>query len=287
MNRFSLGLTALLVLSPLSGQLAAQSAAPGPSSTVATLHGLLPGPATLDDGALSATATELPDAPVPAIANPTLSGDRQAANKDPGGEPVVQAEQETQTAPPPSQNPAPPQAPSANAPPSLSDLGLAPSQVQGNAQQQALLDKRTHMLKVHQRLGLLTLIPLAATVVSSGGAKNDHGKGSGNTAGMDVHAAIGGVAVGMYVATAYYAIEAPRIPGTESLGAIRLHKALAWVHGPGMVLTPILGVLAFNQENNGEKVHGIASAHAPVAWATIAAYGAAIVSVSWPIKLHL
>ncbi len=52
-------------------------------------------------------------------------------------------------------------------------------------------------------------------------------------------------------------------------------------------MTPILGVMAFNQENNGERVHGIASAHAPVAWATVLAYGAAIVSVSWPIKLHL
>ena len=50
-----------------------------------------------------------------------------------------------------------------------------------------------------------------------------------------------------------------------------------------MILTPILGILAYNQENKGQKVHGIASAHAPVAYVTALAYGASIVAVSWPI----
>ena len=61
--------------------------------------------------------------------------------------------------------------------------------------------------------------------------------------------------------SAYYAIRAPKIPGTQTRGPIRLHKALAWIHGPGMILTPILGAIAFDQKSNGEKVHGIASAH--------------------------
>jgi hypothetical protein len=80
--------------------------------------------------------------------------------------------------------------------------------------------------------------------------------------------------------TAYYAIRAPRISGTETRGPIRLHKALAWIHGPGMILTPILGALAYNQKNNGEKVHGIAQAHGPVAIVTGAAFGLAVASVS-------
>ena len=64
-----------------------------------------------------------------------------------------------------------------------------------------------------------------------------------------------------------------------------MHEALALVHGPGMVLTPILGIMAFRQESNGEKVHGIASAHGTVAAITTLAYGASIVAVSWPIHL--
>src|SRR3984885_4897443 len=149
-------------------------------------------------------------------------------------------------------NPAPtqqenlPNAPSSSATaPSLSDLGLSPEQTQGNAREQALLDKRTHMLKIHQRMGLITTIPLIATV-----------------------------------AIAFNAIRAPRVPGTETRGPIRFHKAMAWIHGPGMILTPILGILAFDQKNNGEKVHGIASAHNPVAIVTAGAFGAALLSVS-------
>jgi hypothetical protein len=55
---------------------------------------------------------------------------------------------------------------------------------------------------------------------------------------------------------------------------------MAWIHGPGMILTPILGALAYNQKNNGEKVHGIASAQGPVAIVTAGAFGAALLSVS-------
>src|SRR5579863_3747518 len=160
--------------------------------------------------------------------------------------------------------------------PSLSDLGLSPEQTQGNAREQALLDKRTHMLKIHQRMGLITTIPLIATVILGPGAG---GKSEG-TATRDLHVALGAVTGDLYGITAYYAIRAPRIKGTEKRGPIRFHEAMAWIHGPGMILTPILGAMAFSQKNNGEKVHGIASAHGPVAIVTAGAFGAALLSVS-------
>ena len=47
-----------------------------------------------------------------------------------------------------------------------------------------------------------------------------------------------------------------------------------------MILTPILGAIAFQQKSRGEKIHGIAQAHGPVAIITGAAYGAALLSVS-------
>jgi hypothetical protein len=170
-----------------------------------------------------------------------------------------------------------PNAPSSStAAPSLSDLGLSPEQTQGNAKEQALLDKRTHMLKIHQRLGLITTIPLIVTVATS---INAGGK-STSTASRDLHTALGGLTGDLYFLTAYYAIRAPRVPGTETRGPIRFHKAMAWIHGPGMTLTPILGIMAFNQKNNGEKVHGIASAHGPVAIVTTGAFVAALLSVS-------
>jgi hypothetical protein len=170
-----------------------------------------------------------------------------------------------------------PNAPSPNkTEPSLEDLGFSKTETQSNAAQQALLDKRTRMLKIHQRVGLITTIPLIASVVTSLNAK---GK-STSTASRDLHVALGALTGDLYGITAYYAIRAPRIAGTETRGPIRLHKALAWIHGPGMILTPILGAIAFDQKSKGEKVHGIAAAHGPVAIITAGAFGAALLSVS-------
>ncbi|MGO9433949.1 MAG: carboxypeptidase-like regulatory domain-containing protein [Terracidiphilus sp.] len=184
---------------------------------------------------------------------------------------------------PVNRNPAPteqenlPNAPSSSTTaPSLSDLGLSPEQTRGNSLEQALLDKRTHMLKIHQRMGLITTIPLVATVILGPGAG---GKSEG-TAARDLHVALGSLTGDLYGITAYYAIRAPRIPGTKKRGPIKFHEAMAWIHGPGMIATPILGIMAFDQKNNGEKVHGAASAHGPVAIVTAGAFGAALLSVS-------
>ena len=170
-----------------------------------------------------------------------------------------------------------PSAPSPNpTEPSLQDLGFSASEAQADAKRQALLDKRTHMLKIHQRMGLITTVPLIASVVTS---LNAGGK-SESSATRDLHAALGSLSGGLYGITAYYAIRAPKISGTKTKGPIRVHKMLAWIHGPGMIATPILGAIAFQQKNSGEKVHGVASAHGPVAIVTAGAFGAALLAVS-------
>ena len=130
------------------------------------------------------------------------------------------------------------------------------------------------MLQTHQRLGLITAVPLTVTLFLGGDAG-----GKGNT-GREVHGALGLATVGLYAATAYYAIMAPKIPGTEDKGPIKVHKALAWIHGPGMILTPVLGMMAYEQKNSGQKVHGLAAAHGGVATITFLSYMAAICSVS-------
>jgi hypothetical protein len=132
------------------------------------------------------------------------------------------------------------------------------------------------MLKVHQRLGLIAAAPMVATLILGPGA----GGKSTSSADRFGHLALGSLTGDLYFMSAYYAIRAPRIPGTESHGQIRLHKALAWIHGPGMILTPVLGAIAFDQKSRGEKIHGIASAHGAVAGVTAVAYGLAILSVS-------
>ena len=165
---------------------------------------------------------------------------------------------------------------SGNNPPSLQDLGFSPAEIKGNPREQALLEKRTHLLKVHQRLGLITTLPMIASVATS---INAGGRNTSNT-DRTVHMVLGSATADLYFTTAYFAIRAPRVPGTRSRGPIRFHKAMAWIHGPGMILTPVLGALAYSQKNNGERVHGIAKAHGPVAIVTAGAFGAALLSVS-------
>ncbi len=178
---------------------------------------------------------------------------------------------------------APAQAPGRQSPaggqqPTLQGLGFPTSAIRGNAREQALLNKRSHMLQIHQKLGMLTMIPMALTLFTGPGAKGHHGL-PGSPGGRELHATLGAVTVGMYIATAYFAIRAPKVPGTKTRGLIRLHKALAWVHGPGMVLTPILGAIAYSQLSNGERIHGVARYHSLAAGTTFAAYCASMLSV--------
>jgi len=188
------------------------------------------------------------------------------------------------------------QLPSAPAPqsptpslPSLEDLGFSPQQTQANPQLQARLDKRTQMLKMHQKLGLITAAPMVADLITGPMAKAKGRNGEPITeptqANLDLHAALGSSTAALYGATAYFAIFAPKVPGVHKRGAIRMHEWLAFVHGPGMIATPILGAMAFKQEQDGEKVHGAASYHGTAATVTVLAYGASIVAVAWPIHL--
>jgi len=164
-----------------------------------------------------------------------------------------------------------------NAPLSLGDLGFSNSQSQGSAADQARLDKRSRMLKLHQRFGLIAAVPMAASVATSFGA----GGRSTSTSARWTHLALGSATGDLYFTSAYFAIFAPKIPGTQVKGPIRVHKVLAWIHGPGMILTPILGAIAFDQKSKGERVHGIASAHSAVAIVTAGAYAASILSLTF------
>jgi Carboxypeptidase regulatory-like domain len=160
---------------------------------------------------------------------------------------------------------------------SLGDLGFSPAQTQGSAAEQARLNRRSHMLQVHQRLGLITAVPLLATVITGAFA----GGRATHKTDRDVHLGLGVLTTGLYLTTASYAIFAPKIPGTKSRGPIRIHKLLAWIHGPGMILTPILGAMAYSQRSRGERVHGIARQHGLVGAITAAAYGAALLSLTF------
>ena len=127
----------------------------------------------------------------------------------------VPRKNQRQTTPPAQQNAQQDQ----SAQPSLQDLGISPAQIKGNAKEQALLDKRTHMLKVHQTLGLITTIPMVAALITGPQAKAKGRNGEiikePTQTNLDLHAALGSLTTGLYVTTAYYAMFAPRLPGVK------------------------------------------------------------------------
>ena len=87
---------------------------------------------------------------------------------------------------------------------SLQDLGISPTEAQGTTEAQARLNKRSHMLMIHQRLGLIAAVPLIATVVTSFGA------GGRSTSSGDrwAHLVLGAAAGDLYFTSAYFAIRA-------------------------------------------------------------------------------
>jgi hypothetical protein len=256
-GRVLIGGLCLAVISGASGRLAAQTS--GQQATAQQASG------QQGTEVAKADALELPNAPLPASA-PASALDR--------GEPLSSSSsfQTYAQNQPPSNGP------------SLGDLGLSTADTEGSAARQAMMDRRTHMLKIHQKLGLITVIPVVAACISAAGATPDRGN-YGDTTARDIHIALGATAVAMYAATASYAIRAPRVSHEPARGGVKWHKYLIYIHAPGMVLTPILGAMAYNQIASGQKVHGIASAHGAVAVATAASYGAAILAVSWPIHI--
>jgi len=258
-SRFSFRAATIAVLLATAPLLAAQSNPAVPAGPLADMTAALPDAPTPSDPLLAADAS------------PSL--DLSFSSSDPS----QQSTTLSQHPQPPDQNPKPP---------SLSDLGLTPDQTKPDPDAQARLDRRTHMLKVHQTLGLIDTIPILAACISGAGAVPDRNT-YGNTTSRDVHVGIAAVGIGLYGATAYYAIRAPKVSNAPARGGIKIHKYLVFIHAPGMILTPILGTRAFNQIASGEKVHGIASAHQAVALTTAIAYGASIVAVSWPIHIKL
>ncbi len=77
---------------------------------------------------------------------------------------------------------------------SLEGLGFSPEQTRGSAADQARLDKRSHMLKLHQRFGLFAAVSLGVTAATGGLAT---GK-STSSGGRDLHAALGVTSVALY-----------------------------------------------------------------------------------------
>lgn len=175
-----------------------------------------------------------------------------------------------------------------------------------------LLRRRERNLRTHRGFALAAWGGLAVTEVlgtilalnkptwfgdggcaSGSGIGGDFGCGTGLVA---LHETFAFISTGLYTTAGVIAATAPD-PDNASQGAdpasrtLRLHKTLAWVHGAGMVLMPILGVLAANPQIFGldpasdpsttqSFQRALRSVHTVVGYATFATF-----SVSAAIEL--
>ena len=147
---------------------------------------------------------------------------------------------------------------------SLDDLGFTPEETRSDPQFQKDLDKRSDTLKIHQTLGMVTAVPMVATYIL--GLSVEDGGGSSR----DLHAAFGIATGALYLTTASFAIFAPKPKGLKATGNSEIHRILAFVHFPLMIITPILGSQI--HEGAGDSEDSLKGIHFACASVLLASY---------------
>jgi hypothetical protein len=154
----------------------------------------------------------------------------------------------------------------------INDLGFDTQTTQADPNEALVLNKRSKQLHIHQIMGLVTLGLMTATLFTAPDtAPSD-----------DLHKTLGLTTAASYAATAYLSLTAPepKYESEKGLG-MKIHKALLFVHLPGMILTPIAGLMANRQAEKGEKLHGLAKYKKDLAYVTYGSFAAAAISVTF------
>ncbi len=155
----------------------------------------------------------------------------------------------------------------------LFDLGYNASQdPKLEFESQLNQEKRRFYLNQHQKWGLVTLGLMALALTSAG---------DGNP--PIEHVMLGTATAVTYGVSAYYAINAPNWADFNTnppTGGSALHRNLAWIHLPGMILTPILGYMAKKKRDKGEELNSPEKYHKDIAGLTAATLAISVLSVS-------
>ena len=156
---------------------------------------------------------------------------------------------------------------------SLQDLGFSAQDTTADPQFQKQLEIRSDMLHVHQILGLVTAVPMVTTYVLGLTTADNVEKGGTDT---QLHAALGLTTTGLYLTTASFAIFAPKPEGLKPSGSTQIHETLAWIHGPLMIITPLLGDMVDDRVQNHQPLGALGTIHAVAATALVTSYLASL-----------
>lgn len=169
---------------------------------------------------------------------------------------------------------------------------------ESDRQARYVLRRRASLLRTHRIFGIAAWSSMLVTEVlgtmlainrpTSFGdgvcASDPSAFGCGSNLLGTLHQASSFVTVGLYTTAGILAVAAPD-PDNASVGTdrasstLRLHKTLAWVHGAGMILMPILGIIGANV-TDADAGRVFRTVHAGVGYVTFAA-------LSWAMYLEL
>lgn len=106
----------------------------------------------------------------------------------------------------------------------------------------------------------------------------------GNTS--NTHKTLGILSGVSYLTAAGFALAAPASEGENEKANIKVHKALAFIHGPAFALTIAAGLQAHHQRENDEELTGLAKYHSTFAGITAGAMLlSGIFSNDWSVML--
>ena len=152
----------------------------------------------------------------------------------------------------------------------LSHLGFNDTEIKINPKLELKLKERKRKLEIHQYAALTALTLMTGAVLTSG-----HGEST------ETHKWLGIAGGAAYYTAAYYSLTAPEIEGIEKSGNTKWHKRLAWIHGPAMILAPILGHLANEKYRKGEQPDGIVQHHNAIAYTAYFSFLAAAMTMTF------
>jgi hypothetical protein len=123
-----------------------------------------------------------------------------------------------------------------------------------------LVEEREWKLSHHRTMGHVTAGLMAASFITALAAKRNGRKGNRQGSGMGPwrrHQHLSYLTSLSYFYTAYLSLSAPKPMDFEDEHERKIHKHMAYIHFPMMVLAPILGTIAINQIDKDGEVSGI------------------------------
>jgi len=132
---------------------------------------------------------------------------------------------------------------------------------------------RRELLSAHQIVGLTTFVSMLATIYYGQRMYNNQDFTLRHT-----HRELAFFTIGAYTTTALLALATPPpLVRRKQWSSISTHKALAWVHLTGLIVTPTIGLMIKNSASP-RRLEGF---HLASAYLTTATFGASILVLTF------